>query len=159
MSEHAAAGQPVPADLKNATVPLKGVLTAGMPAIEHFDQLARSGYTTVLDVSAPEEERGFDEAAVVTATGMSYVNLPVRGASPADAIFDEVRALLRDATQRPMLFHCRSANRVGGLLVPYLMLDEGKSQEEAIDLAIKVGLRSPDLAQAALSYVARQTAG
>jgi len=143
-------------DLDYAACPLEGVATAGMPRAEHFARLAAAGYTTVLDVSAPEEARGYDEAAVVAAAGLTYVNIPVRSYQPDDTAFDAVRALLSDPNRRPLLFHCRSANRVGGLLLPYLMLDEGRGQEEALNLAIQVGLRSQELAWAALTYVSRQ---
>lgn len=144
------------ASLPNAGRPLPGVITAGMPSAEHFGQLAAAGCQTVLDVSAPEEPRGFDEAALVATTGMNYVNLPVRSYQPDDTLFDQARVLLRESSHHPLLFHCRSANRVGGLLLPYLMLDEGKSQDEAIEIAVQVGLRSPELAQTALAYVERQ---
>jgi protein tyrosine phosphatase (PTP) superfamily phosphohydrolase (DUF442 family) len=127
-----------------------------MPQAVHLQQLAAAGYTTVLDVSAPEEPRGFDEPATAAAVGLSYINLAVRSYQPPAEIFERVRALLCDAGQRPMLFHCRSANRVGGLLLPYLMLDEGKSQGEALQIAMQVGLRSPELAETALRYVASQ---
>jgi protein tyrosine phosphatase (PTP) superfamily phosphohydrolase (DUF442 family) len=127
-----------------------------MPRAEHFARLAAAGYTTVLDVSAPEEARGYDEAAVAAQAGLTYVNIPVRSYQPEDTTFDAVRTLLRDPSRRPLLFHCRSANRVGGLLLPYLILDEGRGQEEALNLAIQVGLRSQDLALAALTYVNRQ---
>jgi uncharacterized protein (TIGR01244 family) len=144
------------AALPNAGTPLPGVMTAGQPRAEDFARLAAAGCATVLDLCAPEEARGFDEPAAVAAAGLDYVNVPVRSYTPTDALFDQVRALLRDTARRPLLFHCRSANRVGGLLLPSLILDAGMDQEEALALAARVGLRHPDLARTALDYVARQ---
>lgn len=148
--------QQLPPDLPNAACPLPGLATAGMPQAEHYARLAAAGYTTVLDLTAPEEARGYDEAATVAQAGLAYITLPVRSYTPSDDAFDQVRTLLRDAGNRPLLVHCRSANRVGGLLLPYLILDEGTGQEEALTIATQVGLRSPELAHAAIDYVTRQ---
>ena len=41
-----------------------------------------------------------------------------------DETFDRFRELIRDGGRRPLLVHCSSANRVGALLIPYLILDE-----------------------------------
>ena len=41
---------------------------------------------------------------------------------------------------------------MGALLIPYLVLDEGKSTEEAVKIASEVGLKSDELKQAALRY-------
>lgn len=142
--------------LANAACPLDGLATAGMPQAGHYVRLADAGYTTVLDVTAPEEERGYDEPATVDRAGLAYINIPVRSYTPPDETFDQVRAVLRDPARRPLLFHCRSANRVGGLLLPYLILDEGRQLEEALALAQRVGLRNQELARTALDYVTRQ---
>lgn len=143
-------------DLVSAACPLDGLATAGMPQAAHYARLAAAGYTTVLDVTAPEEERGYDEPATVDQAGLAYINIPVRSYTPPDETFDQVRAVLRDPARRPMLFHCRSANRVGGLLLPYLILDEGRKPEEALALVQRVGLRSQELTRTALDYVTRQ---
>ncbi len=53
---------------------------------------------------------------------------------------------------RPMLVHCTSANRVGALLIPYLVLDKGNTPEEAVEMAPEVILKSDELKQVALRY-------
>jgi protein tyrosine phosphatase (PTP) superfamily phosphohydrolase (DUF442 family) len=145
-------------DLPNGGCPLAGVATAGMPRAEHFVQLAAAGYRTVLDLCAPEEARGFDEPAAAAAAGLAYINLPVRSYEPADSVFDAARAVLRDADRRPLFFHCRSANRVGGLLLPFLVLDQGMDEERALREAGRIGLRNPALARAAFDYICRRRA-
>ena len=60
---------------------------------------------------------------------------------------------LQDGGRRPVLAHCSSANRVGALLIPYLILDEGSTPEKAKEIAAEVGLRSNRLERAALRYV------
>jgi protein tyrosine phosphatase (PTP) superfamily phosphohydrolase (DUF442 family) len=148
---------PLVSGMLNAYCPLPGVVTGGQPSREHLQALADAGVKVVLDLRLPNEPRPFDEPAEVEAAGMEYVLVPVQGAVP-DASFDAVRALLADPAKRPVLFHCASANRVGALLLPYLMLNEGQSRDEAVGTAKAVGLRDPMLAQLALDYVRRQSA-
>jgi protein tyrosine phosphatase (PTP) superfamily phosphohydrolase (DUF442 family) len=73
-----------------------------------------------------------------------------------DETFERFRGLMQEPERRPMLVHCSSANRVGALLIPYLILDRGKMPEEAVELASRVGLRSYELKRAAIRYAARQ---
>ena len=44
-----------------------------------------------------------------------------------------------------MFVHCGSGNRVGGALLPFLMLDQGLEEEDAVGQAMRVGLRSAEL--------------
>lgn len=143
--------------LANASCPLKGIATAGQPNEEQLRQLAENGYKTVLDLRAPAEHRGFDEAAAVRAAGMEYINLPVLG-PPDDETIDRARQVLRDETKHPVLVHCASANRVGGLLIPHFVLDRGQEPQAALNTAVSVGLRDRNLAEAALAYVDRTQA-
>jgi len=145
--------------LPNGASPIPGVLTAGQPSAAQLSQLAQSGVKTVIDLRSPDEPRGFDEPATARAAGLKYRNIPVTPATLGDQEFDEVRTLLRDENARPVLVHCGSANRVGALLVPYLVLDEKRSREDALRIARDVGLRSDDLARAALSYVGEHEDG
>ena len=138
--------------LANASCPLEGVLTAGQPREEHLRDLAENGYRAVVDLRAPDEPRGYDEAAAAREAGLEYLNLPVAGPTE-DEMFDRFRQVMRDPGKRPVLVHCGSANRVGALLIAYLVLDEGQDPQEALKTAVNVGLRSRELADAALAYV------
>lgn len=142
--------------LMNAGCPLPGVATAGQPTMEEFESLAKAGYRTVLDLRAPDEPRGFDEPAIVRATGMEYVNIPVTPATLGDDEFDRFRDLMNDEERRPVVIHCGTANRVGALLIPWLVLDQGRDPDDALQTAIEVGLRSQELADIARDYIARK---
>lgn len=144
--------------LVNASCPLPDVLAGGQPSPEHVDRLARAGMRTVLDTRGTGESRGFDEPAAVRAAGMEYVALPVEHGGIPDETFDRFRALMGDPARRPMLVHCASGNRVGALMIPYLLLDEGRGAEEALALAVGCGLRSRELADAAFDYARRHGA-
>ena len=138
--------------LANAGSPLESVATAGQPNEEHLRRLAEAGYKTIIDLRTLEENRGLDEKEAIRETGMRYVNIPVDHEKVEDETFERFRELVRNPACRPVLVHCSSANRVGALLVPYLVLDEGKTREEALEIARQVGLRSDELEQAALRY-------
>ena len=140
--------------LPNASCPAKGIATAGQPTEAHLQQLAANGYRTVIDLRHGSERRGYDEGAAVVAAGMEYIRLPVLG-PPEDETVDEFRALVRDEARRPVLVHCASANRVGAVLIPYLVLDQGYTAEAALNAAITAGLHSHELARAAFEYVER----
>jgi protein tyrosine phosphatase (PTP) superfamily phosphohydrolase (DUF442 family) len=142
----------VAAELMNGACPLPDVASAGQPRAEHFRRLAEAGYRTVIDLRAPDEPRGFDEPAAAREAGLVYENIPVTAQSLGDGQFDRLRALLNDPAMRPAVVHCGSANRVGALLIPYLLLDEGRTPDESLATARQVGLRSPELAELALRY-------
>lgn len=138
--------------MANAGQPLEDVATAGQPEGEDFERLVEAGYRVVIDLRESGEDRGLDEAEAVRHAGMEYINIPVGHENVDGETFERFRELMRGPEHRPALVHCSSANRVGVLLIPYLVLDEGRSCEEALEIARQVGLRSDELKQAALWY-------
>lgn len=148
-------------ELINATCAAPDVYTGGQPSPEEIERLAAAGIRTIIDLRPPEEPHGFDEPATVAGAGAEYVSLPVRYSGIPDETFDRARELLRSPEKRPFLVHCRSGNRVGALLIPYLILDEGLSQDEALRIAMRAGLASQRLLDNAMAYVraARREAG
>jgi protein tyrosine phosphatase (PTP) superfamily phosphohydrolase (DUF442 family) len=104
------------------------------------------------------EPRPFDEPALAASLGLKYVNISVTGHSLDDATLEKILAVLRDDTAAPVFFHCGSGNRVGGALIPYFMLDKGMTEDDAVALAMRVGLRGADLLQWGLDYAHRHSA-
>jgi protein tyrosine phosphatase (PTP) superfamily phosphohydrolase (DUF442 family) len=101
------------------------------------------------------ESRPVDEAALVRQVGMEYVNIPVRAGSLDDVTLERILTVLRGAGDRTVFFHCGSGNRVGGALIPYFMLDQGLEEEDAVEQAMRVGLRSAELMEWGLDYARR----
>jgi len=145
--------------IPNFAEPLPGLYTAGQPGAAEMRELSAKGVEAVIDIRDPMEPRPFDEPALVRELGMTYVNVSVRQGALDDASMDATLAAIRTHAGRPMLLHCASANRVGGVLIPYFMIDKGMSEEEAVDAAMKVGLRGADLLEWALEYTQRKTGG
>jgi protein tyrosine phosphatase (PTP) superfamily phosphohydrolase (DUF442 family) len=142
----------------NACQVLPTVITGGQPTREHLEALAKSGNAIVLDTREPMEPRAFDEPALVRELGMEYRLIPIGPHSLSDATLEAIRSTLAEAGERPVFVHCGSGNRVGGALIPVLMLDQGMEEDDAVDTAMRVGLRSAELMEWGLGYTRRQRA-
>lgn len=143
----------------NASEPIPGMLTSGQPGAEHLKALSQAGVKTVIDIRDPMEPRPFDEPGLVRQLGMKYVNVSVRQGALDDATMDGFLDAVRKAEGAPMLVHCASANRVGGALIPYFMLDRKMAEEDAVAAAMKIGLRGADLLEWGLEYSQRKAGG
>jgi protein tyrosine phosphatase (PTP) superfamily phosphohydrolase (DUF442 family) len=140
----------------NAAQPLPDLATAGQPGLAHFEALRAAGAEVIFDIRDPMEPRPLDEPETVRRLGMEYVNVPVQHGALDDEVMDQALEVLRRNAGRPMLLHCASANRVGGVLIPYFILDRGMSEDDAIEAAMKIGLRGSDLLEWGLDYARRR---
>lgn len=143
------------AGIANACGPLPGLITGGQPTDAQVRAAHAAGAVTLLDIRDPMEPRPFDEPGLAGDLGLRYVNVPVSGATLDDATMGRILEVLRDKTAAPVLFHCASGNRVGGALIPYFMTDHGMTEDDAVELAMRVGLRGADLMQWGVDYAHR----
>lgn len=143
----------------NACQILPGVITGGQPNAAQLRALKEAGGGIVLDLRDPMEPRPVEESAVVQDLGMEYVNVPVRSGSVDDATLDRILQVLRGAGGRTVFVHCGSGNRVGGALIPYFILDQDMEEQDAIDQAMRVGLRSAEMMEWGLDYARRHKQG
>jgi protein tyrosine phosphatase (PTP) superfamily phosphohydrolase (DUF442 family) len=139
----------------NACQILPTVISGGQPTAEQLRALKAAGGEIVLDLRDPMEPRPVDEGALVRELGMEYVNIPVRAGSLDDATLERILAALRQAGSRTVFFHCGSGSRVGGALIPYFILDQGMEEQDAVDQAMRVGLRSAEYLEWGLDYARR----
>lgn len=139
----------------NACQVLPHLITGGQPSAAQLRALKEAGGDLVLDVRDPMESRPVDEAALVRELGMEYVNIPVRAGSLDDSTLESILGVLRGAGRKSVFFHCGSGNRVGGALLPFFILDQKMTEEDAIDQAMRVGLRSPEMMEWGLDYARR----
>jgi protein tyrosine phosphatase (PTP) superfamily phosphohydrolase (DUF442 family) len=143
----------------NASEPLPGLVTGGQPTAPHLAALRQAGCRMVLDCRDPMEPRPLAEPEDVAAAGLEYRCIPVGHSRGSDATLTQIRdALKASVGTTPVLFHCASGNRVGAALIPYLMLDQGFTKEDAVNTAMRVGMRSAELMEWALEYVRKQQA-
>lgn len=140
----------------NASQPLPNLVTGGQPSQANLEALKQAGAKVVIDLRDPSEARPFNEPAVVSGLGMEYVNIPIGPHTQLnDALMDKILGILRAHADDQVLLHCASANRVGGALIAHFILDHKMEQDDAVDAAQRVGLRSPEYLDWALGYVER----
>jgi protein tyrosine phosphatase (PTP) superfamily phosphohydrolase (DUF442 family) len=133
--------------------------TGGQPTENAFAKVAASGFRSVLSLRTSGE--GIDlkkERSLVEKTGLRYFNIPVVSSVPRAEQAEEFIKLVKEKSNHPMLIHCASANRVGAFMMIYRVLEQGWSEEKALDEAVKIGLRGDELKKFAESYIAQNKA-
>lgn len=133
--------RPSPADLlPNGKEAFEGVLVGGQPTAEQLAAARDAGYRTVINLRPFAEPGAAAEPGLVAELGLDYVLIPVAGA----AGLTEANARRLDdalaAAEYPVIVHCASGNRVGGLFALRAFYLEGKSAEEALELGRDTGL-------------------
>ena len=147
------------AGLANACEPLPGIVTGGQPTAEHLVALKGAGGDVVLDLREPMEQRPYRTPDAVRAAGLEYVNIPFGQGDIRDATFEAALRTVRQlAGRKRVLVHCSSGSRVGAALVPYLILDQGFEEEDAMNEAMRIGTRNAGLLEQALDYARRAKA-
>ncbi len=139
--------------LPNAAEPVPGWVTGGQPTEQQLKAFKAAGGEVVLDNRDPMEPRPFDEPTAVRAAGLEYVSLPIiHGAVTTDTM-KQMYTAVKKLEGRKALLHCSSGNRTSAGLIPYLMIDKKMEQDDAVDIAMRGGLRSAELMELALEYV------
>ena len=131
--------------------------TGAQPTGDAYIKAAANGFRSVLSLRTNAE--GIDlvlERARVESTKMRYFNIPVNSSSPRPEQADEFRRIARDKTNHPMLVNCASANRVGAVMMILRVVDQGWSEDKALDEALKIGLASENLKKFARDYIAQR---
>lgn len=117
-----------------------GLLTGGQPDTAAWQMLAEQGVTSVINLRTDAEMNAYDEAAVVAAAGMDYLQIPVAG---ADGVNRANARLLWEAiagADGKVLVHCASGNRVGALLAIGAAETRDLTPEQAIAYGHGAGL-------------------
>ena len=111
------------------------LITAGQPRAQQLRDAAAAGVTTVIDLRRPEEDRGYDEAALAAQLGLRYVRLPIAGADDITQANARTLDRLLKQDDGKTLLHCASANRAGALLA----LIEARINGAPLDAALAHG--------------------
>jgi ubiquinone/menaquinone biosynthesis C-methylase UbiE/protein tyrosine phosphatase (PTP) superfamily phosphohydrolase (DUF442 family) len=161
-AQSANGGSPVPAAVESSAlgqtrnVHRCGQLyCAGQFTPEDVSLLKETGIQRVISLRT-EGEVDWDQEAALQEAGIELIKIPFRSPeSLTDEIFDRVRELLGDK-QEVTLFHCGSANRVGGVWLAHRVLDDGVELETALEEAKQIGLRTKAYEEKALDYIRRK---
>jgi len=130
----------------------------GQFAAEDLSLFGKKGISRIISLR-PADEIDWDEKGKVENANIEFVEIPI-GSPEAltDEVFSKVRNLLKNHSKKTLL-HCASANRVGGVWLPYRVLNEHVDLETAIQEAKQIGLRTPFIKQKALEYIHRMKQG
>jgi len=140
------------ATLPNVAEPVPGWVTGGQPSEQQITDFKAAGGEVIVDNRDPMEPRPFDEPATTRALGLEYISLPiVHGAVTADTM-QKMHETLRQLVGKKALLHCSSGNRTSAALIPYLMIDKKIQEEQAVEIAMRGGLRSAELMELAVQY-------
>jgi len=116
------------------------VYRGGQPAPEAWQDLAKLGVKTVIDLRREDEHSTAEEAKAVAAAGMNYVNVPMKGVvAPTDEQIAKVLALLD--SKEPVFVHCkRGADRTGTVIACYRIAHDRWQRQQALQEAKSLGM-------------------
>lgn len=118
--------------VKNLQVTSATTLAAGQPTPQQLQALAQAGVKHVINLR-PASEISWDERAEVEKLGMQYHLIPVAGkAGITVANAKALNHLMKQLDGEPLLLHCSSGNRVGGLMALAAYHVDGQSLEASI---------------------------
>ncbi len=109
------------------------------------NEITGEGVTTVINFRRDSEMESipFDESAVVTRSGASYIHIPLGGGVGDEPGYDpedvDRLAEVLSATEGNVLLHCASGGRARTIWTAYLIKYEGVSEAEATERAQKAG--------------------
>jgi uncharacterized protein (TIGR01244 family) len=141
----------------NYRVVRPGLATAGKVSPAGLAQLTAFGFKTIVNLRT-EQEGAKEEGETVKGLGLRYVWVPV---VPETLTLEDVKTIgkvLDDSDARPILFHCASANRVGGVWAVWQVL-KGTTAEEALAQGQAIGLKAGAVTEAARRLIGEALKG
>ena len=120
------------------------LVVGGAPSTDDFRALEAAGFRTFLNLRSDDESGVAEEEAFLAKEPVRYVQVPVSFDSVGLTEVEAVRAVVADPKSRPLVFHCRSSNRVGMMLAVLAAVDDGKTIAEAQKVGEAAGMKSDD---------------
>ena len=115
--------------------------------------MKQAGISKVITLRT-DGEIDWDEGGLIKKAGIDFFSVPIgKPYKLTDELFEEIRNHLKTES---VLLHCGSANRVGGVWLPFRVLDQGVALDKAVKEARQVGLRAKEVEAAAIAYIKRK---
>lgn len=106
--------------------------TSGMPRAEHFPEIARAGFKTVINLALPTSDNAIsNEGELVTRAGMTYVHIPVLFDAPAPTDYLRFEKVMDAIRTEPVFIHCAANMRVSAFMFLYRFRNQLASRPEA----------------------------
>lgn len=114
------------------------------------------GVCRVISVQHPDEVP-WDHQRLMDQKGLEYFNFPMTSAHDmGGSNMVEIRRILSESEQFPVLFHCSGAVRVSAAWIAYRVLDCGLTWGDALEETLSVCPMETVWHQAAKSYISEQ---
>jgi protein tyrosine phosphatase (PTP) superfamily phosphohydrolase (DUF442 family) len=105
--------------------------TAGQPQREQFEDIARAGFTVVINLAMSTSDNAIpDEAIVVNSLGMEYIHIPVVWEAPQPEDFERFCTEITRLRRNKVFVHCALNMRVSTFVFLYRVLYHGANPEE-----------------------------
>lgn len=109
--------------------------TSGQPAPAVLEKLGERGFDTVINLAPPTVQGAVaQERALLEASGVEYVNVPVDFRNPTYEDFARFSAALDEARDGQVLVHCQVNARGSTFTFLYRVVHEGAAPAEAFEL-------------------------
>jgi protein tyrosine phosphatase (PTP) superfamily phosphohydrolase (DUF442 family) len=110
----------------------ESLCTAGQPATDQFSEIAKEGYSAVINLAMHNSEGAIaDEGNIVCAQGMSYFHIPVPFDAPNAKQLKQFFGVMDGLAGEKVFVHCVVNARASAFTYKYLTLKAGKSSEQA----------------------------
>lgn len=127
--------------VRNARMPMPGVLTGGQPTEEQFDALSEAGFTRFISLRPTDESGAGWEENHGGGAPHDFSRLPISGAeSLTRENVETFAALLAQRGDEPTVLYCASGNRVGAMLALKAHWVDGVGAEEALAVGLDGGM-------------------
>ena len=127
--------------IRNARLPMPGLLTGGQLTADQMIALRESGYRHFISLRPADESGAGWEEEFAASEGIAFTRIAIAGATGIDRENAErLDARLAQAGSEPTVLYCGSGNRVGALIALRAHLIEGIGAEEALALGKEAGL-------------------
>jgi len=127
----------------------------GKPSSSAYAKAAGNDFRSVLTLRSAKD--GVDvnrERFMVEQNKMRYFNIAVTDNLPSRKQVDEFLIVVRDKANHPMLLNCAFAERVAPLMMIFRIVEQGWSEERAVEEASQSGIKKDPLKKFARDYLA-----
>lgn len=115
------------------------LITSGQPQAAALGLLAKQGFGAVIYLApSTVPDAVANEAEIVQAQGMQYVNIPIKFNNPTAADFDAFIAAMAQLQDRKVLVHCQVNMRASSMVFLYRVIVLKQSAETAYEAVAKV---------------------
>ncbi len=129
--------------------------SGGQPSPQAYAKAAANGFRSVLTLRAKTDHVDITrERLTAEQNKLKYFNLPAGRELPGHPQVDEFLRLASDPANQPMLLNCAFAERVAPLMMMFRIIEQGWSEDKAIEEASRSGISKRRLKTFAREYLA-----